>query len=57
MLPFDFREAVGMDFTMHSQFLYGLPERAERMLLKPTEYSFPYRLYNLDVFEHKPNNP
>lgn len=27
------------------------------MLLKTTEYSQPYRLYNLDVFEHRPYSP
>jgi alpha 1,3-glucosidase len=33
--------------------LYGLPERADKLLLKDTELSEPYRLYNLDIFEHK----
>lgn len=42
---------------MHSQYLYGLPERAERILLKATEYTQPYRLYNLDVFEHRAYTP
>lgn len=47
---FDFKESIGIGFTMHSQYLYGLPERAERLLLQSTEHSMPYRLYNLDVF-------
>jgi alpha 1,3-glucosidase len=42
---------------MHSQYLFGLPERADRMLLKLTEQGLPYRLYNLDVFEHRPYDP
>lgn len=37
--------------------MYGLPERADRILLKNTEYSQPYRLYNLDVFEYKAYSP
>lgn len=53
----DFLESFGLSFQMHSQYLYGLPERAERILLKTTEFSHPYRLYNLDVFEHRAYTP
>ena len=49
---YDFRESIALSFKVHSQYLYGLPERAERLLLKPTEYGDPYRLYNLDVYQH-----
>jgi alpha 1,3-glucosidase len=41
---------------MHSQYLYGLPERADNFLLKTTENDNPYRLYNLDIFQHEPYN-
>ncbi len=30
---FDFRQTIALDFKVHSQFLYGLPERADRTLL------------------------
>lgn len=39
---------------MHSKYLYGLPERADKLLLSSTEDSQPYRLYNIDVFNHSP---
>lgn len=42
---------------MHSHYLYGLPERADRLILKNTDSTLPYRLYNLDVFQHQPFNP
>lgn len=35
----DFLESIGLSFLMHSQYLYGLPERAERILLKATDYT------------------
>jgi len=34
--------------------LYGLPERADVALLKNTDIDEPYRLYNLDIFKHRP---
>eukprot|EP00899_Mesostigma_viride_P016621 jgi/Mesvir1/24960/Mv16930-RA.1 len=41
--------------------LYGIPERATSMALKPTKgpgiSSEPYRLYNLDVFEYLDESP
>lgn len=49
---FDFKESIGLSFTMNSQYLYGLPERADSVYLQSTENSEPYRLYNLDVFMH-----
>ncbi|CDW73021.1 cre-aagr-4 protein [Stylonychia lemnae] len=54
---FDFRESLGLSFKMNSQYLYGLPERADKFLLRSTEDTEPYRLYNLDVFEHEPYSP
>lgn len=53
-MNYDFRESFGISFRVYSQYLYGLPERADRMLLQITEDSDPYRLYNLDIFEHYP---
>jgi alpha 1,3-glucosidase len=50
--------SVGADITFpKSRHLYGLPEHASSTKLKNTmgktpEYSDPYRLYNLDVFEY-----
>jgi len=54
--------AIGIDFTFpDAQHLYGLPERAMDLSLKPTKgdgvSSEPYRLYNLDIFEYELNNP
>jgi len=55
-------EAVSFD-VMFDDFkhVYGLPERATSLALKPTAgsgvSSEPYRLYNLDVFEYLPESP
>jgi len=54
--------SVGFDVTFPSQHLYGLPEHASQTSLKTTtgegsDYSDPYRLYNLDVFEYELDNP
>eukprot|EP00347_Sterkiella_histriomuscorum_P019095 403342966 len=51
---FDFRESIGLSFETHSQYLYGLPERADQNLLRDTDNSEPYRLYNVDIFNHDP---
>eukprot|EP01105_Mastigella_eilhardi_P005421 TRINITY_DN17140_c0_g1_i1.p1 TRINITY_DN17140_c0_g1~~TRINITY_DN17140_c0_g1_i1.p1 ORF type:complete len:931 (+),score=237.44 TRINITY_DN17140_c0_g1_i1:203-2794(+) len=51
--------AVGMDVSfLSASHLYGIPEHATAVALKPTKggdnaYSEPYRLYNLDVFEYE----
>jgi len=42
--------------------VYGIPEHASPLALKSTsgqgnDYSDPYRLYNLDVFEYELDNP
>ncbi|CDW89550.1 neutral alpha-glucosidase ab [Stylonychia lemnae] len=54
---FDFRESIGLSFKMNSQYLYGLPERADEFLLKTTEKAQPYRMYNVDYFEHRAFHP
>jgi alpha 1,3-glucosidase len=54
---------IAMDFSFHgSEHVYGLPEHATSLSLKNTigenaQYSQPYRLYNLDVFEFELNEP
>jgi alpha 1,3-glucosidase len=47
---------------LDSKNVYGLPEHASDLSLKSTkganaEYTEPYRLYNLDVFEFILNSP
>jgi alpha 1,3-glucosidase len=37
--------------------VFGIPERADTFLLKTTEKTDPYRLYNLDVFPHSVYEP
>jgi len=50
----DFRESFGMSFLFpEATHLFGLPERSDKFLLRPTEGTDPYRLYNLDVFPHE----
>jgi alpha-glucosidase (family GH31 glycosyl hydrolase) len=52
-------QSVGIDVTFHgTEDAYGLPEHATSLRLKSTagphaEYSDPYRMYNLDVFEYQ----
>ena len=41
-----------LGFYVASSHLYGLPERADKMLLKITEASDPYRCFSLDLFPH-----
>eukprot|EP00878_Enallax_costatus_P018240 GHUV01019193.1.p1 GENE.GHUV01019193.1~~GHUV01019193.1.p1 ORF type:complete len:724 (+),score=171.12 GHUV01019193.1:190-2361(+) len=55
-------EAISIDMTFSgSQHVYGIPERATNLALKPTAgsgvVSEPYRLYNLDVFEYEHSSP
>ena len=55
--------SIALDFSFPgSEHVYGLPEHASTLALKNTigegaEYSQPYRLYNLDVFEFELNEP
>lgn len=39
-----------IDFDFEHEFLFGIPERAEKFLLSDTSNGNPYRLYNLDRF-------
>ncbi|KAL3163000.1 hypothetical protein ABBQ32_009432 [Trebouxia sp. C0010 RCD-2024] len=56
-------EAISFDLSFpRVQHVYGLPEHATSFALKPTigsngSTSDPYRLYNLDVFEHAADSP
>ena len=55
--------SVGIDITLHTPYIYGLPEHATSMALQATtshpnndnndNHQEPYRLYNLDVFEYE----
>lgn len=53
----------GTDITfVGAEHVYGIPEHATSLALKPTrvesgEYTEPYRMYNLDVFEYKLDSP
>jgi len=53
----DYRASVATSFYFTSPYLFGIPERADSFLLKATEHGDPYRLYNLDVFQHYPFSP
>ena len=54
-------QSVGADITFHDNLgLYGLPQHSSSFRLKTTvsgEYSEPYRLFNLDVFEFATDKP
>ncbi|KAG6721463.1 hypothetical protein I3842_03G113000 [Carya illinoinensis] len=53
-------QSISFDVSFYAaDFVYGIPEHATSLALKPTrgpgvEYSEPYRLFNLDVFEYIP---
>ncbi|XP_025907731.1 neutral alpha-glucosidase AB-like, partial [Nothoprocta perdicaria] len=50
--------SVGLDFSLPAvEHVYGLPEHAESLRLRPTEGGEPYRLYNLDVFQYEVRSP
>ncbi|KAI9297179.1 hypothetical protein K502DRAFT_288371 [Neoconidiobolus thromboides FSU 785] len=55
--------SIGFDVTFHEfEHVYGIPQHASNLSLKSTDgtenqYSEPYRLYNLDVFEYEIDNP
>eukprot|EP01043_Picozoa_sp_COSAG02_P017594 COSAG02_NODE_800_length_17049_cov_14.510737_12_plen_980_part_00 len=56
--------SVGMDLNFHgAAYVYGIPEHATQMALKPTggsrtgDWAEPYRLYTLDVFEYELDVP
>ncbi|QHN97596.1 putative glucan 1,3-alpha-glucosidase [Arachis hypogaea] len=56
-------QSISFDVTFHgADFVYGIPEHATGLALKPTkgpgvEESEPYRLFNLDVFEYIHDSP
>ena len=56
-------ESIGLDVTFSGyEHVYGIPEHASTFSLKSTsgaegEYSEPYRLWNLDVFEYELDSP
>lgn len=50
--------SVGLDITFAGyKHVYGIPEHADTLVLKSTNDTEPYRLYNLDVFEYELYNP
>lgn len=56
-------QSISFDVSFYDvDFVYGIPEHATSLALKPTrgpgiEYSEPYRLFNLDVFEYLDESP
>ncbi|XP_010906080.1 probable glucan 1,3-alpha-glucosidase [Elaeis guineensis] len=57
-------QSISFDISFHgADFVYGIPEHASTSLaLRPTsgpgvEFSEPYRLFNLDVFEYLDDSP
>ncbi|XP_071704204.1 probable glucan 1,3-alpha-glucosidase [Rutidosis leptorrhynchoides] len=56
-------QSISFDVSFYgADFVYGIPEHATSLALKPTngpgiEYSEPYRLFNLDVFEYLHESP
>jgi len=44
-----FDENLTADFTFHTEYLYGLPERSSSLLLQDTKKDLPYRFYTQDV--------
>ncbi|XP_046694477.1 neutral alpha-glucosidase AB isoform X3 [Silurus meridionalis] len=50
--------SISLDFSFPGvEHVYGIPEHADTLKLKPTDGSDPYRLYNLDVFQYELHNP
>lgn len=56
-------QSISFDMSFYgADFVYGIPEHATTLSLKPTngpgvEQSEPYRLFNLDVFEYITDSP
>jgi len=44
-----FDDNLAADLTFHTEYLYGLPERATNVLLEDTKQELPYRFYNQDI--------
>lgn len=50
--------SIGVDISFPAaKHVYGIPEHADNFVLKSTENSEPYRLYNTDVFEYELDSP
>ena len=49
-----FDQNVAADFTFHTNYIYGIPERSHRLLLEDTKRTLPYRLFNLDIGGYSP---
>ena len=39
-----------MDFTFHSTYIYGIPERFDHFLLPDSRLSKPFTLYNWEIY-------
>ncbi|KAK9096126.1 hypothetical protein Sjap_021623 [Stephania japonica] len=56
-------QSISFDVSFYgANFVYGIPEHATALALSPTrgpdvEFSEPYRLFNLDVFEYLHDSP
>lgn len=56
-------QSISFDVSFHgADYVYGIPEHATSLALKPTrgpeiDFSEPYRLFNLDVFEYLHESP
>ncbi|KAI3435452.1 Gal_mutarotas_2 domain-containing protein [Psidium guajava] len=56
-------QSISFDVSFYgADFVYGIPEHATSLALKPTrgpgiDHSEPYRLFNLDVFEYLHESP
>ncbi|KAK9162356.1 hypothetical protein Syun_003258 [Stephania yunnanensis] len=56
-------QSISFDVSFYgADFVYGIPEHATALALSPTrgpgvEFSEPYRLFNLDVFEYLHDSP
>jgi len=48
--------SVGLDFTMSTQHMFGIPERSNTLSLNVTHYDKPYRLFNQDKAPHFGDN-
>ena len=43
--------SVGLDFTVNSTHMFGLPQRADNFRLEETGFDHPYRLFNQDRWQ------
>jgi len=45
-----FDDSLAADFSFHTDYLYGMPQRAHHVLVEDTKKDLPYRFFNLDIF-------